>query len=104
MTAKRMRLLAFDFQGPAHLSAGLWRHEQDRGARYKDLRYWTDYAKLLEQARLDGIFFADNVGYHDVYEGSADAALADAAQLPANDPFLVVSAMASVTERTSASA
>ena len=72
----RMRLFAFDFQGPAHLSAGLWRHEQDRGHRYTDLRYWTDYARLLEQARFDGIFFADNVGYHDVYEGNADAALA----------------------------
>jgi long-chain alkane monooxygenase len=93
-----MRLLAFDFQGPAHLSAGLWRHGQDRGARYTDLRYWTDYARMLEQAGFDGIFFADNVGYHDVYEGSAEAALADGAQIPANDPFLVVSAMASVTE------
>jgi long-chain alkane monooxygenase len=98
MTAKRMRLLAFDFQGPAHLSAGLWRHGQDQGARYKDLHFWTDYARLLEQARFDGIFFADNVGYHDVFEGKADAALADGAQLPANDPLLVVSAMASVTE------
>jgi FMN-dependent oxidoreductase (nitrilotriacetate monooxygenase family) len=98
LTAKRMRLLAFDFQGPAHLSAGLWRHGQDRGARYTDLRYWTDYARMLEQAGFDGIFFADNVGYHDVYEGSAEAALADGAQIPANDPFLVVSAMASVTE------
>jgi long-chain alkane monooxygenase len=98
MTAKRMRLLAFDFQGPAHLSAGLWRHEQDQAPRYKELRYWTDYARLLEQARFDGIFFADNVGYHDVYNGNADAALADVAQVPANDPFLVVSAMAGVTE------
>lgn len=98
MASGRMRLFAFDFQGPAHLSAGLWRHEHDQGARYNDLRYWTDYAKLLEQGRFDGIFFADNVGYHDIYQGSADAALADAAQIPANDPFLVVSAMASVTE------
>jgi long-chain alkane monooxygenase len=98
MASRRMRLFAFDFQGPAHLSAGIWRHEHDQGARYKDLRYWTDYAKLLEQARFDGIFFADNVGYHDIYQGSAAGALADAAQIPANDPFLVVSAMASVTE------
>ena len=94
MTSQRMRLFAFDFQGPAHLSAGLWRHELDQGARYKDLRYWTDYAKLLEQARFDGIFFADNVGYHDIYQGSADGALADAAQIPANDPLLWSPAMA----------
>jgi alkanesulfonate monooxygenase SsuD/methylene tetrahydromethanopterin reductase-like flavin-dependent oxidoreductase (luciferase family) len=98
MTSRRMRLLAFDFHGPAHLSAGLWRHEQDQGHRYTDLKYWTDYAKLLEEARFDGIFFADNVGYHDVYKGNADAALADAAQIPANDPLLAVSGMSAVTE------
>ncbi|MGQ4614474.1 NtaA/DmoA family FMN-dependent monooxygenase [Nocardia sp. R7R-8] len=98
MASRRMRLFAFDFQGPAHLSAGLWRHPDDQGANYKNLAYWTDYAKLLEEARFDGVFFADNVGYHDVFQGSADAALADAAQIPANDPFMVVSAMAAVTK------
>lgn len=97
MTTRRMRLLAFDFQGPAHLSAGLWRHSSDQNAGYKRLSYWTEYATMLEEARFDGIFFADNVGYHDIYKGSADAALADGAQVPANDPFMVVSAMASVT-------
>ena len=51
--SRRMRLLAFDCQAPAHLSAGLWRHEQDQGYRYTDLRYWTDFAKLCEQGRLD---------------------------------------------------
>ncbi|MFP5020780.1 LLM class flavin-dependent oxidoreductase [Pseudonocardia phyllosphaerae] len=98
MTDRRMRLFAFDFQGPAHLSSGLWRHPADRASSYKNLRYWVDYAKLLEDACFDGIFFADNHGYHDVYEGSAAAALADAAQIPANDPFPVVSAMAAVTD------
>ncbi|MBA8823999.1 FMN-dependent oxidoreductase (nitrilotriacetate monooxygenase family) [Saccharopolyspora lacisalsi] len=98
MLSRRMRLFAFDFQGPAHLSAGLWRHEKDQSARYKDVHYWTEYAKLLEQGRFDGVFFADNVGYHDVYQGSAAGALADGAQLPANDPALVVSAMAAATE------
>lgn len=98
MTDRRMRIFAFDHQAPAHLSAGLWRHPDDRASSYKDLRYWVEYAQLLEQARFDGIFFADNHGYHDVYQGNASAALADAAQVPALDPFLVVSAMAAVTE------
>ncbi|WP_243794742.1 LLM class flavin-dependent oxidoreductase [Saccharopolyspora gloriosae] len=98
MLSRRMRLFAFEFQGPAHLSAGLWRHEKDQGHRYKDVRYWTEYARLLEQGRFDGVFFADNAGYHDVYQGSAAGALADGAQLPANDPALVISAMAAATE------
>jgi len=98
MPDRRMRLFAFDFQAPAHLSAGLWRHPQDQGHLYKDLQYWMNYAKMIEEARFDGVFFADNSGYQDVYQGSVDAALADAAQIPALDPFMVISAMASVTE------
>lgn len=98
MPSRRIRLFAFDFQGPAHLSSGLWCHEDDQGHRYKDVHYWTQYAELLEQGRFDGVFFADNAGYHDVYQGSAAGALADGAQLPANDPALVVSAMAAATE------
>ncbi|GAB2741805.1 LLM class flavin-dependent oxidoreductase [Salinifilum aidingensis] len=94
---RRMRLFAFEFQGPAHLSAGMWRHEHDQGHRYKDLTFWTEYAKMLEEARFDGIFFADSHGYHDVYEGNANAALSDAAQIPSLDPTLVISAMAGVT-------
>ncbi|UZX05438.1 LLM class flavin-dependent oxidoreductase [Arthrobacter sp. CDRTa11] len=92
-----MRLFAFDFTGPAHLSAGVWKHPADRGSEYKSLKYWVDYARMLEEACFDGIFFADNVGYHDVYRGNVDAALKDAAQIPANDPSYVIPAMAAVT-------
>ena len=93
----QMRLFAFDFTGPAHLSAGVWKHPADRGSQYKSLKYWVDYARMLEEACFDGIFFADNVGYHDVYHGNVDAALKDAAQIPANDPAYVIPAMAAVT-------
>ena len=93
----QMRLFAFDFTGPAHLSAGLWRHPDDRGSHYKSVQYWVDYARMLEQACFDGIFFADNVGYHDVYRGNVDAALRDAAQIPANDPAFAIPAMAAAT-------
>lgn len=93
----QMRLFAFDFAGPAHLSAGLWRHPDDRGSQYQSVQYWVEYARMLEQACFDGIFFADNVGYHDVYRGNVDAALRDAAQIPANDPAFAIPAMAAAT-------
>ncbi|WP_075657426.1 LLM class flavin-dependent oxidoreductase [Pseudochrobactrum sp. B5] len=95
--AGELRFFAFDFNGPAHLSAGLWRHPQDRGREYKSVKFWIEYAKMLEAACFDGIFFADNVGYHDVYKGSVDAALRDAAQIPANDPAYIIPAMAAAT-------
>jgi FMN-dependent oxidoreductase (nitrilotriacetate monooxygenase family) len=53
---------------------------------------------MLEKAGFDGIFFADNVGYHDVFRGNADAALRDAAQVPINDPTVLISGMAAVTK------
>lgn len=94
---KQMKVFAFDFSGPAHLSAGLWRHENDGSADYKDVRRWVQYAQLLERAGFDGMFFADNNGYHDKYNGSVDAALRDAAQIPANDPAYLIPAMAAAT-------
>jgi len=93
-----MKLFAFNFNGPAHLSSGLWRHPLDRGHEYKTLSYWLEYAKMLENACFDGIFFADNIGYHDVYKGSVAGALKDAAQIPANDPAYLIPAMAAVTQ------
>ena len=98
MSDRPLRLFAFDVAAPAHLTAGSWRNEDDQGHRYAELGYWTDTARLLEQACFDGIFLADTVGYHDVYAGGPDAAIRDAAQFPINDPALLVSGMAAVTE------
>ncbi|QXI30574.1 LLM class flavin-dependent oxidoreductase [Pseudomonas vanderleydeniana] len=95
--SRQMKLFAFDFSGPAHLSSGLWRHPEDCSSEYQSLQFWVEYARLLENACFDGIFFADNVGYHDVYQGSVDAALRDAAQIPANDPAYLIPAMAAAT-------
>ncbi|MFF1831976.1 LLM class flavin-dependent oxidoreductase [Paenarthrobacter sp. NPDC058040] len=93
-----LSLFAFDVFAPAHLTSGSWRNDGDQGHRYTDLQYWTSTAQMLENAGFDGIFFADNVGYHDVYRGNGDAALRDAAQIPINDPTVLISGMAAVTK------
>ena len=82
----------------AHQSSGMWRHPLDQSWRYKDLSYWTELAQLLERGRFDGIFIADVLGTYDVYGGSNEAAIRHGAQIPVNDPVLLVSAMAHVTE------
>ncbi|WP_461186704.1 LLM class flavin-dependent oxidoreductase [Arthrobacter sp. Z4-13] len=101
MKNEPLSLFAFDVFAPAHLTSGSWRNDGDEGHRYTDLQYWTEVAKKLEAASFDGIFFADNVGYHDVFNGSADAALRDAAQFPINDPTVLISGMAAVTKHLS---
>jgi long-chain alkane monooxygenase len=95
---RQIRLNAFEMNTPALHCPGLWRHPDDQSWRYKDLSYWTDLAQLLERGVFDGIFIADVLGVYDVYNGNPDAALASATQVPVNDPLLLVSAMAHVTE------
>lgn len=95
----RIILNAFDMTCVSHQSAGTWRHPKSQAYRYKDLEYWTDLARLLEGAKFDSIFIADVLGTYDVYRGSVATALRDADQVPVNDPFLQVPAMALVTDR-----
>lgn len=97
MAAKRIYLNAFEMACVGHQAPGLWRHPDDQAWRYKDLSYWTDLARLLERGRFDAIFLADVLGVYDVYEGSPNAALREATQVPMLDPVPTVTAMAAVT-------
>lgn len=96
--AKEIRLNAFAMNCVAHQSPGLWTHRRDRTAEYNRLPYWIDLAKTLERGRFDGLFLADVLGVYDVYGNSPDAALRNAAQTPSNEPLLLLSAMAAVTQ------
>lgn len=89
---------AFDMNCVAHQSPGLWRHPEDRSRDYNTLGYWTGLAQTLERGLFDGLFIADVLGPYSVYGGTSEAALRSGAQTPVNDPFLLVSAMAAVTE------
>ena len=100
-TKKPLILNGFMMNVVGHISAGLWRHPDDRANHYTDIHYWTHIAKLLDQGGFDAIFIADALGQLDVYRGNADASLRTAAQSPVNDPLLLVSAMAAVTEHLS---
>ena len=95
--ATQIRLNAFSMNCVGHQSPGLWTHPRDRSAEYNTLGYWTDLARVLEAGLFDGVFLADVLGVYDVYGGDADAALRTAAQVPVNDPLLVIPAMAAVT-------
>jgi len=95
---KQIRLNAFDMNCIGHQSPGLWTHPRDRADSYNTLTYWTDLARTLERGGFDAIFIADVLGIYDVYKGSGRTALEHAVQVPVNDPMLLVSAMALVTE------
>jgi FMN-dependent oxidoreductase (nitrilotriacetate monooxygenase family) len=95
---RQIRLNAFAMNTPGHMAPGLWHYPGNRTAEYNTMAYWTDLAKLLERGKFDGVFLADVLGVYDVYQGTADHALRHAAQVPVNDPLLVIPPMAMVTE------
>jgi FMN-dependent oxidoreductase (nitrilotriacetate monooxygenase family) len=95
---KRIYFNAFHMNCVVHQSPGLWVRPDDRMAQYTDLGSWVELAKLLERGRFDALFLADVVGVYDLYRGDRVAALTQAAQVPVNDPALLISAMAYATE------
>jgi long-chain alkane monooxygenase len=94
---KEIRLNAFDMNCVGHIQHGMWTHPRDRSVAYNTLEYWQDLARLAERGKFDGIFLADIVGVYDVYKGGPGPSIANAVQIPVNDPMLVVPAMAAVT-------
>lgn len=95
---KQILLNAFTMNCVGHINHGLWTHPRDRSADYNTLGYWTEQAKLLERGLFDGIFIADIIGVYDIYGGGIDVTARESVQLPVNDPMMLVSAMAAVTE------
>ncbi|MGY2167451.1 LLM class flavin-dependent oxidoreductase [Pseudomonas gingeri] len=97
--SKRIRINAFDMSCITHQSPGLWAHPEDQSTRYKELDYWVELAKLLERGKFDSLFIADVLGVYDTYQGSADASIRRAMQIPVHDPMMQVSAMAAATSK-----
>ncbi len=98
MPDRHILLHAFTMNTVGHVSPGLWTHPRDRSTEYRHLRHWTELARLCERGLFDGVFLADVLGLYDVHRGGPETALARATQVPANDPLLVIPAMAAVTE------
>ncbi len=97
MARREIRLNAFDMATVGHIQQGMWRHPRDESTQYNTLDYWLRLARTLENGLFDGLFLADVLGIYDVYGGSPDAAIREAAQVPLLDPMLLVPAMAAVT-------
>jgi alkanesulfonate monooxygenase len=95
---QQILLNAFVMNCIGHQSVGMWRHPRDKSRDYKTIGYWTNLAQTLERGLFDGIFIADVLGVNDVYGGNANAAIRSAAQLPINDPMMLISAMAAATK------
>lgn len=98
ISAKEIRLNAFDMNCVGHIQHGMWAHPRDRSMHYTDLDHWVSLARTLERGLFDGLFLADILGVYDVFHDSPDPSIRNAVQIPVNDPLLLVPAMAYTTE------
>ncbi|MEN0023909.1 MAG: NtaA/DmoA family FMN-dependent monooxygenase [Microbacterium sp.] len=95
---KRLIVNLFEMATPGHITHGLWRQPDNQRERYADVAYWTELARIAEDAGFDAIFLADVVGAYDVYDDAFEPALERGLQIPNLDPLLLVAAMAAVTD------
>lgn len=81
-----------------HMNAGQWKRPGDATKDKDRLPYWLWMAKLAEKGKISCIFLTDAYGGHETYTGSMDPVLRGGTQAGYLDPFMVVGAMAGVTE------
>jgi FMN-dependent oxidoreductase (nitrilotriacetate monooxygenase family) len=91
---KQILLGAFEINQVNLTSQGLWAHPETNTARYKELAYWTELARLLERGFFDFLFLADSYGYPWIGGGTPDVTFEQAVELPKNDPMLLIPALA----------
>jgi long-chain alkane monooxygenase len=78
-------------------AASLWTHPLDQRLTATSFDYWLHLARVAEETNLDLFFFGDVLGIYDVYQSSAETALAWGVELPAHDPLMHIPALAAVT-------
>jgi FMN-dependent oxidoreductase (nitrilotriacetate monooxygenase family) len=96
---RQMHFVAFLMTGPTCHHHGAWRHPE---SAVDDLLSPTRYehiARVLEEGRLDALFFADILGIYDLYDGKYDTMVGKGGQVCLLDPAVILPIMARVTER-----
>lgn len=88
----------FFMDTPSHFSHGAWRMPDNRSTEYNTLDLWVGIAKLAEENKLDGIFFADVLGLYETQGKDWGKMVRHAVQFPVSDPMMVLSAMAYATK------
>lgn len=81
-----------------HNFHGSWRHPSSQAIGYKKLDLWIDLARKAEAAKIDALFFTDQLGMTGTYNGSGDIVFEMAITVPSGEPSMLISALAQATE------
>ncbi|RII41940.1 LLM class flavin-dependent oxidoreductase [Galactobacter valiniphilus] len=85
---------AFVMNTTSHIHHGQWRRPDAHQREFNDVNTWINLAKLLEEARFDGMFFADVTGLYGDADAPYDVYVKEGLQIPSNDPTVLLSALA----------
>jgi long-chain alkane monooxygenase len=86
--SKQIHLGLFESTQPT--MGGLWAHPDNQSHRLAEPAYWIELAQILEDGKVDFLFFADSYGYTDLNGKRPDIASTDALDLPRIDPGYLV--------------
>ncbi|MGO3151206.1 MAG: LLM class flavin-dependent oxidoreductase [Galactobacter sp.] len=89
---------AFVMNTTSHIHHGQWRRPDAGQVDFEDVDTWVNLAKLLEEAKFDGMFFADVTGLYGDADAPFDTYVREGLQIPSNDPTVLISALAVNTE------
>ena len=93
-----MLINAFSMNSVSHIQQGLWVRDDTRQLGYNQLEPWVEVPQILEKGCFVALFLADVLGRYDTSHVGPGIFIKEGMQVPANDPALLVSAMAHVTE------
>ncbi|WP_166979794.1 LLM class flavin-dependent oxidoreductase [Paramicrobacterium fandaimingii] len=85
---------AFVMNTNSHIQHGQWRRPDAGQTEFNDVDTWINLAKLLEEAKFDGMFFADVTGLYGDADAPYDVYVNEGLQIPSNDPTVLLSALA----------
>ena len=75
-----------------------WMYEKALSESEFEFSLYKNLAQMAERAKFDAVFLADVVCAYDKFRGGPETALREGMQIPANDPLMVIPAMAAVTK------
>lgn len=96
--SKPLYFSAFVMNTASHVLHGLWRAPEAHNHEFNSLRHWTSLAATVEKAGYDLLFFADVFGLRAPWNGNWRKAVEGGIQVPVNDPSVLASALATVTD------
>jgi FMN-dependent oxidoreductase (nitrilotriacetate monooxygenase family) len=92
--SKPLHFNAFVMNTTSHIHHGQWRRPDAGQTEFNDVNTWINLAKLLEDAKFDGMFFADVTGLYGDSDANYDVYVTEGLQIPSNDPTVLLSALA----------